>query len=322
MSKVREEIACILKKSGAIAVAATHAEEVEERAWKEYLDWLSDGMHASMTYMENHLHIRKDPRLLLEGAKSIITLAFNFHPAEYRDNADGMIACYAYGEDYHDLLRRELNNSVQALKEKFGGEYRICIDSAPIMERYWAVKSGLGMRCANGSVEVEGFGNMLFLAEILTTLDISSVTEEYYIGHPEDEDKDNCQKGCDNCNACTRSCPAGALLPSGMVNSRKCISYLTIEHRGDWISEEEREAMNTRTGRNTIFGCDLCLRTCHLNRATPPTDLEGLKPRETIMQLSPQDIREMTQEDFSRTFKGSPIKRAKLAGLKRNIGSF
>ena len=306
------EISAILKQRGAVAVGFAKAAPVEECVWNSFLNWLNWRGHAGMSYMENHSAIRRDPRLLLDGAKNIISLAFPFKPAQFREQDKGMIACYAYGLDYHDVIRKRLDRAVEEMRESFGGEYRICVDSAPIMERYWAVKAGIGEIGANGAVIVPGHGNMVFLAEIVTTLDVG------HTGNPAKLDID--AQRCLNCGRCISECPANALHPDGTVESSRCLSYLTIEHRGDWMEHEAIEAMNTDAGKNLIFGCDLCLRNCLLNHSIPSTTIQEFRPSKEVMELTKEKVRRMEKEDFSRIFKGSPIKRCKLNGLKRNIG--
>lgn len=310
---MKEDVIRILKETGAIAITCGKAEPVEDKAWRQYMEWLEKGHHAGMTYLENHLPLRRDPRLLLEGAETIITLAYPFKPERYRPEEEAMIACYAFGDDYHDILRNYLKKAVGQLSDKYGGSYRICIDSAPIMERYWAVRTGLGTIGENGSVIVSGGGNMVFLAEILTTLQLHDFN---WTNHKPSR---SALSECNRCGACRKVCPAGAILKDGTVDSRRCLSYLTIEHKGDWPTTDALKAMTTKAGRNIIFGCDLCLRACHLNHSIPPTSIIGLKTRHEIFSLSKSEIEGMTQEEFSHRFSHSPIKRAKLAGLKRNI---
>ncbi len=302
------KICGILRQSGAVAIGVAKAAPVEEEVWRAYLDWLSRKGHAGMAYMENHSSIRRDPRLLLEDAKSIISLAFPFKPAAFREPEKGMIACYAYGLDYHDAIRIRLSKTLEKVKEEFGGEYRICIDSAPIMERYWAVKAGIGEIGDNGAVIVPGAGNMVFLAEIITTLDLNPNVNITNLDL------------CLHCGKCLNECPANALRRDGTVDSARCLSYLTIEHRGAWSESEAIAAMNTDAGKNIIFGCDLCLRECPLNYDTPHTAIQEFHPLKGIMELNKEGVAGLEQEDFSRIFKGSPIKRCKLSGLKRNIG--
>ena len=310
---MKEEVIGILKETGAIAIAFGKADKVDDAVWHQYISWLKEGRHAGMSYLENHLPLRRDPRLLLEGAQTIITLAYPFKPTRFRDESKGMIACYAYGDDYHDILRNRLREAVKRLETLYGGQYRICIDSAPIMERYWAVRTGLGTLGENGSVIVPGGGSMVFLAEILTTFPLPDCNR-VNLNYPHSE-----ILKCTRCGACRKVCPAGAILEDGTVDSRLCLSYLTIEHKGDWMSTAALKAMDTKAGRNIIFGCDLCLRACHLNNGVNPTAISEFKARPEIFELTREKIREMTQEEFSTIFRGSPIKRAKLAGLKRNI---
>lgn len=312
-SPIFDSVASALMETGAIALGAVKVGQVEEEAWDGFLEWLRLGHNAEMKYMENHQDIRRNPCLLLEGAESIISIAFPFKPPQYRDSAKGMIACYAYGSDYHDILRRRLQSAVNKLEQEFGGKYRICIDSAPIMERYWAVKAGIGSLGENGSVIVGNAGNMCFLAEIITTLRLEECKPIFF-------STDQSSAKCNHCGNCRKHCPAGAILRDGTVDSNRCLSYLTIEHRGEWTLPDHIHAMETEIGKNTIFGCDICLRSCHLNKTTPPTEISEFNPRKEIMTLSKEDIKYMEQTDFSAIFKGSAIKRCKLSGLKRNVG--
>lgn len=313
-------ISDILKKHGAVAVGFAKADLVDDCAWDAFLDWVSLKRNAGMKYMENHLAIRRDPRLLLEGAKSIISLAFPFKPSQFRETEKGMIACYAYGLDYHDVIRQRVTTALTEIREAFGGDYRICVDSAPIMERYWAVKAGIGEIGDNGSVNVPGIGNMVFLAEIVTTLELSNGNPASKSDLTPIPNRKGDEKTCQHCGICRKGCPSGALLPGGTVNSNRCLSYLSIEHRGEWNDSEALAAMETETGKNLIFGCDRCLRICPLNKETPPTAIPEFFPSKEIWNLTKECVAELTQEEFSRIFKGSPIKRCKLAGLRRNVG--
>lgn len=301
----------LLREAGAVAAGFADAAPVPDDETACYNAMLDAGYNAGMAYMANHPDVRRDPRLLLDGAKSVVSMAFSFAPPKYRDPGKPMIACYAYGDDYHDVLRRRLKGICEILKDEFGGEYRICIDSAPIHERYWAEKTGVGKRLDNGMIAVPGYGCEVFLAEIVTTLQLGEGDEA---AAPEDSMEDICL----HCGACRRSCPAGALGEDGTVDSRRCLSYLTIEHRGEWTDPVYQEAMETPQARNTLFGCDICLRSCPLNRGLAPTRIEEFQPRLEIMELDAGDVMEMKQEEFSRIFARSPIKRAKLAGLQRN----
>lgn len=279
--------------------------------------WIAAGHNAGMGYMVNHVDIRRNPALLLDGAAAIFSLAFNYAPARLRDPELPQIAQFAYGADYHDVLRLRLNRCVDELRAAIGGDYRICIDSAPIFERYWAEECGIGHRADNGLIAVAGYGTRVLLAEILTTIPIDVISCE----SKDYQQNRGVPKGeCRHCGACRRACPAGALQSDGRVDSRRCLSYLTIEHKGEWDATG-LEAMLTPAGRNTLFGCDICQRVCPLNRTTPPTEIEEFAPSGQLLSLTTEESKSMTQENFSRIFRGSPIKRTKLAGLLRNAAN-
>lgn len=302
-----------------------------DKAFTELFNsWLSQGFHAGMQYMENHGQIRCNPALLLKdqpdltnisgdaGNKpatmtaTIMMFAFSYNHGYRHDG----IASYALGNDYHDVLRQRVSTLIdklkQCLKEQYGydtenDKFRICIDSAPLHERYWAVKSGLGYPTRNGNITVPGMGSMVFLASVIMTLDVTSDT-------PLPQDKNPCE----GCNACIKTCPSAALQDNGIVDSRRCLNYLTIEHRGEW-DEESRHIIQQSS--RPIFGCDACLRVCPLNKFPNKQVLPEFRPRPEILSLTTEQIQAMTQEEFSTIFKGSPIKRCKLYGLKRNLSS-
>ena len=318
-----EEILGLIREAGAVAVGAVAAGVVPEGVREEYERWTGEGRHAGMEYLERYPEVRFDSRRLLEGegARTIICCAFGFSPAEERNPALGRIAAYAYGDDYHDAIRKRLTGVTEALKAEYGGEWRICIDTAPVLERYWAVQAGIGEIGENGCLMVPGIGGMVFLAEIVTDLDFIR-----------DKGQGTRDKICLHCGACRRACPAGALGADGHVDARRCLSYLTIEHRGEW-DEVGREAMRTPLGRQTLYGCDACLRACpvrsesistpHSSPLTPHPSLTlpEFRLREDLKKLDYRDIAQMPQEEFSRIFRGSAIKRAKLAGLRRNAAN-
>lgn len=332
IGEICDEIAGRIFGCGAVALAAAPIHPVDSEDIKGLQGWLENGYNAGMAYMGNHLDLRSDPTGLLEGAKSIICIAFNYRQPRKRDKSLPCVAEYAYGKDYHDVLRKRLEGAVNDLREDFGGEYRICIDSAPLLERYWAEQSGLGKRGANGLIAVAGYGSQVFLAEILTTLELPRFRR--ILGKGEEESGETGESGagsgrnskidyCINCGKCLRACPASALQHNGTVDARRCLSYLTIEHRGDWDDAGNGmglAAMHTPAGRCTLFGCDICQRVCPLNlgEKMPATEIGEFLPDENMLTLDAGDVMKMTQEVFSRIFKGSAIKRAKLAGLRRN----
>lgn len=299
----KEDIRELIMDSGAIAVGFAKAGDVDANVMSQYRGWISAGHHAGMDYLARHTTLKENPASVLEGAATVISVAFSYAPDKLRDPALPMIACYAYGSDYHDVLRFRLNPVVSNLKGSLGGEWRICIDSAPLAERYWAMRSGIGIRGCNGTVIIEGAGSYAFLAEIVTTVTIRPDTPS--------------AKECKKCGACREACPQNALSAEGLIDSCRCLNYLTIEHHGDWEGEYASN-MDTPAGRHTLYGCDRCLRVCPHNTGISPTGIKEFLPRNAVLSLTAEDISSMTQEQFSAIFRGSPIKRAKLAGLQRN----
>lgn len=321
--KLRGEIESILKEAGAIACGVATALPVASEAAEARQRWINEGNIAGMDYLASYDEIRRDPRLLLEGAQSVISSAFSFHPSRTRD-IRGHIAAYALGDDYHDVIRKRLRDAVAEIEEKTGikGEWRICVDTAPIQERYWALQTRTGFLCRNGMIGVEGHGNMLFLAEIVTTAGISKLTDEEELKTEAEKEigvgENPFQISCLDCGACLRACPAGALKADATVDARNCLSYLTIEHRGPWEDDTAKKALATPAGKNTLYGCDLCLSVCPLNRGVGATSINEFAARERLLTLTCEEITGMEQPEFSSTFKRSAIKRAKLAGLRRN----
>lgn len=339
---------------GACAAGIAEIGETPTPVVNDYIQWLDRDFAADMAYMARHLPIRTDPGLLLDQAKSIISLAFPYPDGSKRPENLPRIASYAQGSDYHDVLRSRLSGITERLRHIYGGEYRICIDSAPIFERFWAQRCGIGTRCDNGLIAVPGYGTRVFLAEILTTIPPASLPFPLPAAHIIGETSlpvDGFPTECTHCGACRRACPAGALQPDSSVDARRCLSYLTIEHRGPWNPIGET-AMSTPAGRRTLFGCDICQNVCPLNRSLPNPNnsypdsniplpdtnsslpdtnssfpnpnlthvspLPEFLPRPEILTLTIPDILALTPESFSRLFRGSPIKRTKLAGLLRN----
>lgn len=300
----KEEIRSRLMAAGAVAVGFARAEAVPGGVTEEYTRWMAAGRHAGMGYMERHAPLRRDPREVMPGARTVIVAAFSYkpRPEECRPAELPEISSYAWGDDYHDVIRRRLTEACRPLMP----EYRICVDSAPVHERYWARRAGIGYIADNGALTVPGYGNMVFLAEILTEADIEPDMEAPITA------------GCLHCGACRRACPADALQHDRTVDCRRCLSYLTIEHRGEWESGEMRFAMSTPAGKETLYGCDRCLRACPLSREAPPSGIEEFRIRDAIRTLDRDAVTAMTPLEFSETFRSSAIKRAKLPGLLRN----
>lgn len=282
---------------GVSALGIAAAMPVERNAAECYKKWIGAGCHAGMEYLDRYHGVREDPRLLLEGAKSVIVCAFNYYPAVCRDKKLPEFAFYSYGADYHEVVRGRLGQLAAMIREEFGGETRVCVDTAPLRERYWAQRAGVGFIGRNNQLIIPGKGSYFFLGEILTTV-------EFIPDEP-------CRLSCGDCMACVKSCPGKAILPDGRVDARRCISYLTIEHKGEFDGP-----LNLG---NHIYGCDECQSVCPHNRNAVPADIAEFQPSEAFMSLDREAIEGLTPEKFNSIFRHSAIKRAKLAGLLRNL---
>lgn len=291
-----------IRASGAVAVGFARAGRVSREAREAFDRWLAAERHAGMDYLTRNADVRRDPRLLLDGARTVISMAFCYRAPGGVTNP--YIAGYALLPDYHDFIRARLRAA--GLEEFLGTEgtgWRICVDSAPVMERYWARLAGIGVTGENGAIIVPGVGPEVFLAEIITTREFTS---------------DPPAAGtCSHCGRCRTACPGSALDASG-IDCRRCLSYLTIEHRGEFTDPLHLEVLATPAGRGTLFGCDRCMRVCPHNNPQVTSDIT---PIAAAVALKPDDIPGMTPAEFSARFKGSPLKRARLAGLLRNAGN-
>ena len=254
-----------------------------------------------MSYLEKNIDKRLNPTILVPGSKSVISLAFNyFPPKKLIDNNNFIISKYAYGKDYHKVLKKKLKKLFFLMREKIGNiEGRVFVDSAPIHERAWAKLSGLGWIGKNSLLINKNQGSFFFLAEIICDLEL-----EY------DEPVLN---RCGNCSRCIDACPTDAITKAQVINAKKCISYLTIENK-DNIPEELNDSMN-----NSIFGCDICQDVCPWNKNSKPHEEIEFLPKKNLRKLRKKDWVELTEETFDRIFEGSAIKRTKYKGLKRNI---
>jgi len=265
-------------------------------------EWLNAGMHGEMTWMENHSDKRLDPTKLVEGAKSVIVLLHNYFPEKEIPTEDNfIISKYAYGKDYHLVIKEKLKRLLRELNEKSGGcEGRVFVDSAPVLERAWAVKAGLGWIGKNGCLIVPGKGSFFFISEIITNLEF-----DYDTQLPVDF--------CGSCRKCIDACPTSALVAPRILDARKCISYLTIESKNE-VPEEFKGKMAGR-----IFGCDICQDVCPWNRFARPNSEPQFQPPPTLLQMRKKEWAELTEETFENLFAKSAVKRTKYAGLMRNI---
>lgn len=263
--------------------------------------WLKENKNGKMAYMENHFDKRLDPTLLVEDAKSVVSLMYNyFTPKNQLDSFAPKISKYAYGEDYHDVVKEKLKELLLFIKLEIGEVSGRCfVDSAPILERAWAVKSGLGWIGKNGNLINKGNGSFYFLAELIIDLDLN------YDGVVSDH--------CGSCTACIDACPTQAIVSPTIVDGSKCISYFTIE-----LKEAIPTAMKGKFD-NWAFGCDVCQDVCPWNKFSKPHQEPKFEPNEQLLNMNQQDWQEITEQVFSQLFKKSAIKRTKYNGLKRNI---
>lgn len=266
-------------------------------------DWLNRNYHGHMGYLANHFDKRLDPTKLVEGAKTVVSLVYNYFPKETlpSEKSDLKFAKYAYGEDYHFVIRDKLNEFLEILRDEIGEiDGRGFVDSAPVMERQWAQKAGLGWLGKNSLLLTREMGSFFFLSELIIDLEVAPdnpLTKDY----------------CGTCTACIDACPTDAIVDNGVIDGSRCISYLTIELK-DAIPAEFKGKME-----NWAFGCDICQDVCPWNRFSKPHQEPRFTPSDELQQLSKSDWHEITEETFRKVFKKSAVKRTKLAGLKRNV---
>ncbi|MCC6258130.1 MAG: tRNA epoxyqueuosine(34) reductase QueG [Chitinophagaceae bacterium] len=277
------------------------AERLDEDA-RRLESWLLKGHHAGMGYMENHFELRVDPTKLVPGAKSVITLMMNYYPSELQEKGIPKISKYAYGNDYHDIIREKLNQFLFRLRENFGEiNGRGFVDSAPVLERTWATKTGLGWVGKNGNLINKEHGSFFFLSTLITDLALP----------PDDP---FARDYCGTCTKCIDNCPTEAIHPNKDIDARRCISYLTIELKDMLIPEEFSGKFE-----DWMFGCDICQDVCPWNRFAEPQSVPGFSPRSEILHFNFTQWEEMNEDQFKKIFKDSPIKRSKFKGIKRNL---
>jgi epoxyqueuosine reductase len=265
-------------------------------------EWLNQGFHGSMQYMENHFDLRIDPTKLVPGAKSVITLLKNYYPEQEQQKDTPGIAKYAYGNDYHEVIRAQLRQLLEKLSAEIGEiQGRGFVDSAPVLERSWAQQSGLGWIGRNGNLITRSSGSFFFIATLITDLEL-----EY--------DDPIAKDYCGSCRRCIDACPTQAILPNKVVDGSKCISYFTIELKAELIPEEQKGQFN-----NWMFGCDTCQDVCPWNRFSKPHHEPAFSPIPEILNLSTRDWENLTEQQFREVFRHSPLKRSKYNGIRRNL---
>ncbi len=269
---------------------------------KRLENWLNKGMHGNMQYMENYFDMRIDPRKLFPGAKSVITLLLNYFPEQKQKANSPKIATYAFGNDYHEVIREKLKHFLTEIKLVIGEiEGRGFVDSAPVLERSWAQKTGLGWIGKNGNLINKQSGSFFFIATLIVDLEL-----EYDDAFAKDY--------CGTCTKCIDICPTDAILPDKVIDGSKCISYFTIELKDALIPDTMKGKFD-----NWMFGCDVCQDVCPWNRFSKPTTEIKFTPIPSILNFTNNDWEELTEENFKLIFKNSPLKRSKFAGIKRNL---
>jgi epoxyqueuosine reductase len=288
------------QKFGFQSCGISKAEFLEEDA-KPLENWLKNNYHGEMQYMENYFDKRLNPTLLVEGSKSVISLSYNYFPEEKIDSLDNFkISKYAYAEDYHEIIKDILKDLVNELQQEIGDfHFRIFVDSAPVLERSWARKSGIGWVGKNANLITKQNGSFYFLAEIICDLDLIA----------DSETKDH----CGTCRKCIDACPTNAIISDKIIDGSKCISYATIELKNE-IPESFKGKME-----DWMFGCDICQDVCPWNRFSLPNKQEKFQPNAYLKDFKKENWKELNQDLFSEIFRKSPVKRAKFAGLERNI---
>jgi epoxyqueuosine reductase len=283
---------CKISKAGFLEEEAPRLEE-----------WLANGSHGKMSYMENHFDKRLDPTKLVEGAKSVISLSLNYYSTETRSDIDApKISMYAYGRDYHKVIKAKLKALINYIHEEIGEVGgRAFVDSAPVMDKAWAVKSGIGWMGKHSNVLSKKTGSFYFISELILDLELS--TDSPVTDH------------CGECTACIDACPTGAIIKPYVVDGSKCISYFTIELKDEIFPKEYHGKFD-----DWVFGCDICQEVCPWNRFSKQHKEPDFYPHKDLLNLTKREWEELTEDVFQELFKGSAVKRTKYQGLKRNIG--
>ncbi|WP_209405142.1 tRNA epoxyqueuosine(34) reductase QueG [Pseudozobellia sp. WGM2] len=287
------------KRIGFLSCGISKADFLEDEA-PRLESWLEKNRHGEMGYMENHFDKRLDPRLLVDGAQSVISLLLNYYPEETQKENTYKISKYAYGQDYHHVIKSKLRQLQEFISNEIGEvNGRAFVDSAPILDKAWAAKSGLGWIGKNSNLLTQQVGSFYFIAELIVDLDLEydhAVTDH-----------------CGTCTACIDACPTNAIVEPYVVDGSKCISYFTIELKNE-IPGEYRGEFD-----DWAFGCDVCQDVCPWNRFSKPHQEPLFNPHPDLLEMTKNDWEEMTEDVFRKVFKKSAVKRTKFSGLQRNI---
>ncbi len=274
-----------------------------EREGERFKEWLNKNFHASMQWIEREPEKRSDPNLIFFHAKSVIVVALNYYtPHEHEENAEkGKVSRYAWGDDYHDVLKEKLSEMLGFIKTiDATADGKICVDTAPVMDKAWAVRAGVGWLGKHSNVITKEFGSWIFLGEILLNLELEYDTEIV-------------EDHCGTCRKCLDACPTSAIVAPYVVDAEKCLSYATIELRSAELPEQITKNLN-----GWLYGCDICQDVCPWNRFEKPTEEIRFEPRTGNASPDLNEIIALSTEDYVEKFRRSPMKRAKLSGLKRN----
>jgi epoxyqueuosine reductase len=282
-------LSCGISKSGFLEEEAPRLEH-----------WLNQNQHGEMKYMENHFDKRLNPNLLVDGAKSVVSLLLNYYPSESQTDNTYKISQYAYGQDYHLVIKEKLKELLFSIQNKIGEvSGRAFVDSAPVLDKAWAAKSGLGWIGKNSNLLTKSLGSFYFIAELVIDLEL-----EYDYATTDH---------CGSCTACLDACPTEAIVAPYVVDGSKCISYFTIELK-DSIPSEMKGKFD-----DWAFGCDICQDVCPWNKFSKPHNEPLFNPNPELLAMTKKDWEEITEETFAAVFKNSAVKRTKFEGLKRNI---
>lgn len=328
----RKEIKVEAERLGFFACGIARAEPVDAETAAAVRGWISKGSQATMDYMANYTEKRLNPCLLVPGTKSIVSLAMNYAPAQTMPETEYQLAAYAYGQDYHDVMKAKLRQLAALIANKFegesdsregendgdstaittpktnetnpepAGEIRVFVDTAPVLERYWAQRAGLGWIGKNHQLIIPRAGSMFFLGEIFLPYEFDSYDSPM-------------PSRCGNCRRCIEACPTCAITDEWGFDSEKCLSYQLIENRGE-LSEQAKKSMGT-----TIYGCDRCQTACPWNKFATPNTTPEFQPKSELLAMTKADWHNLTIDEYRALFKGSAVKRVKFDGLKRNISA-
>lgn len=328
----RKEIKVEAERLGFFACGIARAEPVDAETAAAVRGWISKGSQATMDYMANYTEKRLNPCLLVPGTKSIVSLAMNYAPAQTMPETEYQLAAYAYGQDYHDVMKAKLRQLAALIANKFEGEndsevgendgnstaittpktnetseeptgeIRVFVDTAPVLERYWAQRAGLGWIGKNHQLIIPHAGSMFFLGEIFLPYEFDSYDSPM-------------PSRCGNCRRCIEACPTCAITDEWGFDSEKCLSYQLIENRGE-LSEQAKQSMGT-----TIYGCDRCQTACPWNKFATPNTTPEFQPKSELLAMTKADWHNLTIDEYRALFKGSAVKRVKFDGLKRNISA-